>query len=425
MADIDAVSTTRSLSPSKSPSTKPSPSRTASSFGNSGGRWLPSSRLTWKLDDTTCQFVPGLGWPGWSPLRSVTNGPPGIIAASPGTSSPSAAYDTRYFTSAADAAHDTTDDRRDRRPAGHEREPGSTHGDEVGVEVDEIVPAGRIGEVGAAVGRRHEDDVVDRGGPVRLRQNGFHERSGDQTAAAVGDDVDRQVGAGVLAPQLGEQVVGVLPGVDAQRPVVVADDGVVGGEHRREEALGTRHEAHRRERTDRRREGAVDEQQHSHRTVCGQRRGCRPAPSGCHDAADGPGDVDESRTHGLLELAHDVPDDEGDGEAQHDRLHRTVNEVAEQSTVVGLLGAQAARPATRPGRGDVGRRGCTSISKVSVRGRATAFHRWAAAEGARSRRRRARAARRRHRRAARRRRRSPCRDGSPGPATRGRGCGAV
>ena len=94
----------------------------------------------------------------------------------------------------------------------------------------------------------------------------------------------------------------------------------------------------------------MDEQQHPHRTVCRQRQGAALAerlPGGGGRARH----VDESRTHRLLELAHDVPDDEGDGEAQHDRLHRTVNEVAEQSTVVGLLSAQAARPATRPGRG--------------------------------------------------------------------------
>ena len=61
----------------------------------------------------------------------------------------------------ADAAHDPADDRRERSAAGHERQAGSGHHDEVRVEVHEIVPAIGVGEVGAAVGGGHEDDRVD------------------------------------------------------------------------------------------------------------------------------------------------------------------------------------------------------------------------------------------------------------------------
>ena len=57
--------------------------------------------------------------------------------------------------------------------------------------------------------------------------------------------------------------------------------------------------------------------------------------------------MDESRTHGLLELAHDLTDDEGDGEPQHDRLHRAVHEVTEQPAVV-RLPVQATGATPRP-----------------------------------------------------------------------------
>ena len=111
----------------------------------------------------------------------------------------------------------------------------------------------------------------------------------------------------------------------------------------------------------------MDEEEHAHRPVGRQRqRGARR--QGLPRRGGRTGDVDESRPHGLLEPAHDATDDDRHGEAQHDRLHRAVHEVAEQPTVVGLLGAQAARPAARPGRRCVGLRGWTAISKVRVRG---------------------------------------------------------
>lgn len=246
-----------------------------------------------------------------------------------------------------DTAHDTADDGSDGRPAGQERQPGGADRDEVGVEVDEVVPACGVRQVRAAVGGRDEDDVVDGGRPVGLRQKGFDEGSSHQTAAAVGDDVDRHVGARVLASQLGEEVDSILSRVDAQGPVVVADDGVVGGEHRLQEALGARHQAHRGKRPDRRRERAVDEQQHPHRAVRGQAQGGTgaerlPGP-GC-----GAGGVDEARADGLLELADDTTHDERRHEAKHDRLHRTVHEVTEQPTVVGLLGGQGTSVASCP-----------------------------------------------------------------------------
>ena len=100
MASIEETSTTRSLAPPNSLSTNPSASLTTSSLGNSGGWWLSSKSLTWKFEETTYQFVPAPGWPFWVLLISFTNAPPGTIALSPGTTSPSAAYETRYFTNA-------------------------------------------------------------------------------------------------------------------------------------------------------------------------------------------------------------------------------------------------------------------------------------------------------------------------------------
>ena len=248
-----------------------------------------------------------------------------------------------------DPPHDASDHGGNRRPARDDREAGGTHGDEVGVEVDQVVPTSRVGQVGATVGRCNEDDLVDDCGPVRLRQHGFRKGPGHEAAPAVGDDVDRQVGAGVVTPQLEQQVLGILSGIDAEGPVVVADDGVIGRQHRREEPLGARHESHRSEGAHGRGEGAVHEQEQAHRSAHRQRQGGADS-QGLPGRRRRSGDVDESRSHRLLEPAHDPTDDERHGEAEHDRLHRAVHQRAEQPTVVGLLGGQSLRPTARSRR---------------------------------------------------------------------------
>ena len=193
-----------------------------------------------------------------------------------------------------DAAHDATDHRGEGCRAGHERQPGRRRQHEVRVEVDEVVPPLRVCEVRAAVGRRDEDDRVDRHGHARAREHALDERPRDEPAAAVRDDVDDDLTR--VGPQEVEQVARVALGVDAQGAVVEPDDGVVRVHERVDEALGTRGDGERAEGADRRGERAVHEEQDAGGTV-GRQAHLRD-PVDRPPRREGPsGDVDETGAH--------------------------------------------------------------------------------------------------------------------------------
>ena len=145
-------------------------------------------------------------------------------------------------------------DRPHGRRSGH-RQHLRRDGGEVGVEVDHVRPALGVGEVGAAMGRGDEDDVVDARRPVARRQHLLDERARGQSTAAVRDDVEDELGLGPVGLQPLQQVLGVLLGVDAEGLVVEADDGVVRRERGAQEsrAVLPHARAHRSRRRSRRR----------------------------------------------------------------------------------------------------------------------------------------------------------------------------
>ena len=133
-----------------------------------------------------------------------------------------------------DTAHRSDDDRRDGSTAGERRDRARVGGDEVGVEVGEVRPAGLVGELGPGVGGPDEDGPVDLSAPGQPGQHRLDEAAGGEAATAVTDDVQRHLASAEGREQVG-QVAGVLERVDAERPVVEADDRVVVGERLGEE----------------------------------------------------------------------------------------------------------------------------------------------------------------------------------------------
>ena len=207
-------------------STTPSTSRATTAAGSSGG-W--SSTVTSKSDDTTNQGVPERGWPGWSRLISVTNGPSGTIAAIPGTLSGSVAYEASHRTSAP-MPRDPADDGRDRAPPGTRRSPGGVGRHEVGVEVGQIGPAASSAKWVPALVAATKTARSTLPRQRETRQHGLDEATRGEPTAAVADHVEGHLSAPGMGRRSTASIsVAFCERVDAQRPVVEADDGVVGG----------------------------------------------------------------------------------------------------------------------------------------------------------------------------------------------------
>ena len=160
-----------------------------------------------------------------------------------------------------DPPHRTNDESRHRRSTRERRDRAGVRGDEVGVEVGQVGPPGRVREVGARVGGTHEDGPVDLAAPGQPGQDRLHEAAGGEPTPAVADDVDGDLASAERRHMSGE-LSGVLERVLAEGLVVEAENGVVVGERLREELAPRLGSGQGPERTDGRVERAVDEKEY-------------------------------------------------------------------------------------------------------------------------------------------------------------------
>ena len=141
---------------------------------------------------------------------------------------------------------------------------------------------------------------------------------------------------GAVRLEAGQQVLGVLPRVEAEGLVVEPDDRVVRRDRRAQEALAVLVDAQRAEPADRGGERPVDEQQQPDGSVLRQVElveGLELAPLLHVDAAQ----VDEARTEVVLHLVDGLLEDRRRHEAEHQRLRRALREIAEQAPGAPLL----------------------------------------------------------------------------------------
>ena len=201
--------------------------------------------------------------------------------------------------------------------------------------------------MGAAVGRGDEHHHLDAGRPARPRQHGLHERPGHQSAAAVADHVDHQALAGAVGTQPLEQVLGVLPRVEAQRLVVEADHRVVRRDGGAQEPLAVLVDAPRAERPGGGGERPVHEQQHPHRSVAGSIDGqahLRQRLDALPSLDVGVGEVHQARTDVVLHRVDRLLHQHRRHEPEHQRLRRPLHEAPEESPRPVLLGPTPTRP---------------------------------------------------------------------------------